>query len=62
MDSVAKEKLKRMFRSFIRKIDSGYCDSLSIDQLEKLIQGFKLIGEVEQSIQEPKKKWKLFGK
>lgn len=51
-----------MFKRFIKKIDSGYCDELSIDQLDKLIKGFELISEVEESIKPKTKRCKLFRK
>lgn len=63
MDSITKKTIKDMFKSFIKKIDSGCCDSLSIEQLEKLIRGLELINEIDASIPHEKcKKWKIFGK
>ena len=62
MDKIAKKKLIDMFKTFIKKIDNGYCDNLSTEQLDKLISGFELISEVEMSIKEnkPNKSWKQF--
>lgn len=51
-----------MLKSFIKKIDCGYCDNMNIDQLDKLIRGFELIEEVEKSVKPEKKKIWRFGK
>lgn len=63
MEKNIKEQLIKMFRSFIRKLKSDYCQQLSPEQLEKLIDGLNLIREVEETIiieKRKKSRWRFW--
>jgi hypothetical protein len=59
MEDALKKSIIKILKSFINKIENGYCDNLTQEQYNKLITGFSALKDVEESIK-TKRKWRFF--
>lgn len=62
MDATLRKKLISGLKSLIKKIDNGWCDEMTSDQYDRLIQAFSTLLEIDLETRPVtnKKEWNIF--